>query len=82
LELALESAPEAVWTTQSEIDYLDFIGAWHEPHIRNDSTFVKKLLGNYLQSIDRRSEWGDIEKEKVRAHAQMLLDECEEFSSV
>lgn len=70
--------------TQNEIDFVIKLGKHREGSYINAGNRVSverltiqsriNLLENYIKSMSRRSNWNRIDPEKVRAHAQDLIE--------
>jgi hypothetical protein len=59
------------WTTQSEIDYLKFIGKF-----RPDDDDKITFLRGYIEAIPKRVRWSEMDSEKIMRFATQLLNEA------
>jgi hypothetical protein len=65
------------WTTMAECEFLEKVGGFSAPESRGgDSYHVHrvKCLEGYLKGLDKRTDWGKIDKEKVRRKAEVELN--------
>jgi hypothetical protein len=61
-----------VWSTEDELLFVTFLGAWREPQCAR-----APLLQRYLDSCAHRQDWGQIDGGHVRLHVERLLAEGE-----
>jgi hypothetical protein len=66
------------WTTTDEVDYVKGLGQHclgpQSPERREQPTRFE-LLASYLRSMERRSAWGDVDPDQVRAVVERELGE-------
>lgn len=65
------------WTTQSEKDFLKGVGKWNKrnwsvPRVESDLR-LKCLMG-YRKYILKRENWGNIDRNEVIIHLNVILD--------
>jgi hypothetical protein len=65
------------WTTEKEIMFLSAdrpftLGRSHES---TKSIPRKEMLSRYLEGANKRTDWGDMDKFKIIAHVEKLLEE-------
>jgi hypothetical protein len=61
------------WDTSDELMYLDQIGQCHASTQKISPAIMLKA---YLQSAEKRVQWGSIERGKVVSYARRLLKDC------
>lgn len=66
---------KVAWTTDDEIEFIKQIGSalWPEKLPRPKELRKSVLIGKYLEAIQKRTEWGDMDKEKVIGYAQRRM---------
>ena len=63
------------WTTTDEIDFLNHLGT-HSERGRSESLARAERLRKvqiYLDSMGKRKNWGKVDPDKVRKHAQHII---------
>lgn len=60
-----------VWTTADECAYLDGIGS-HRDGVALRSAARVAALDRYLASMRHRERWDGLDREAIRAHAELL----------
>ena len=60
---------DTAFNTSHEIDFIDGLGM-HSSQVHSP----RALLYGYLEGCTKRTDWGDIDKERVMMHAIALLD--------
>lgn len=66
-----------VWTTLAEMEFLEKIGTFSSPENRGGDSLHRhriKCLKGYLDNIDLRTDWGRIDKTRVREKAERELN--------
>jgi len=60
-----------------EMEYIKVIG---QTHLLTKDIPKKTMLQNYIKACDLRVNWGDLDKEKIVAYANMQLYACDYLS--
>ena len=71
----LEIVMKEKHSTDFEIEYIKKIG---ETHLQTISIPKHVMLKNYIKACGLRADWGNLDKQKVIAEAQLELYKCQE----
>jgi hypothetical protein len=65
------------WTTADEIDFLNGLGTHTERGMATIQTRLARIckIKAYIESMKTRREWGNVDPEAVRKHAEEMMRE-------
>lgn len=69
--MTVEIKDKTAWTTDSEIRYLNQIGAFKPEHGKTKADFLK----GYLRALPKRAKWIGMNKPLLFNHANKLLQQ-------
>ena len=62
-------------TTEREKNFLYRIGTFRPRKASDNAAHTRlSLLTGYLKSMDKRKNWGDMDKQEVKSYCQFLID--------
>lgn len=65
----------AAHTTEREKNFLYRIGTFRPKKANEDKEQNRRMLLNgYLNSMDKRKDWGDMDKQEVKSYCQFLIN--------
>lgn len=60
-----------VWTTENELYFISKLGTHFDPKVKRTTMRPtrKTLLSGYIKSLDSRSNWAGMDRNRIVAHA-------------